>query len=147
MRRSSSIPDQPLEVKFHPSSVDNLLVSQLLTKVVGWLYEEEEDDDDVFFLRGIAAYFNKTVSDGSCNLNPPPHPSSNGNPLPLPFDPDQVQDPGVLFARRHAGGGQVCGEPADGGARGVGRGRHPGRHRRVRAKGQKKLKKKNNNRG
>jgi DNA topoisomerase VI subunit B len=30
MRRSTSIPEAPTEVKFHPSSVDNLLVSQLL---------------------------------------------------------------------------------------------------------------------
>eukprot|EP00613_Pedinella_sp_CCMP2098_P052306 CAMPEP_0171895878 /NCGR_PEP_ID=MMETSP0992-20121227/47277_1 /TAXON_ID=483369 /ORGANISM="non described non described, Strain CCMP2098" /LENGTH=749 /DNA_ID=CAMNT_0012523849 /DNA_START=66 /DNA_END=2312 /DNA_ORIENTATION=+ len=32
VRRSSTIPDLPTEVKFHPSSVDNMLVSQLLQK-------------------------------------------------------------------------------------------------------------------
>jgi DNA topoisomerase VI subunit B len=30
VRRSTTIPPLPTEVKFHPSSVDNLLVSQLL---------------------------------------------------------------------------------------------------------------------
>ena len=30
VRRSTTIPESPTEVKFHPSSVDNLLVSQLL---------------------------------------------------------------------------------------------------------------------